>query len=283
MTATKSIRKGERPLAALFGLTGDPKAPGETSRYFFESPLIAQQLTILRKMTENSGSITLVMGERGSGKSTLIQRLVSSMPGKWRAGRLKVTPRGGISKDRWKNLHNRMVFMAGRNGPRSIILDDAHQLTKSELRMLMRCVFANGKNRKFRNIVLFAEPALRASLRKITHGLPTESAIDKIHISPFTEQQTADYLKHRIQTAGRLDRLPFSKKQIKAIYSLSGGLPGWINGEAFMLLKRMKSRRSIRHQVKQAVTIFHRGKKNTGDRLNPEQPLGFFCRQPSGA
>ena len=80
---------------------------------------------------------------------------------------------------------------------------------------------------------------MRSRFADISRHLPPKTIIDKMFMAPLTEKQTGEYLAHRIKAAGVLKKPPFSKSQIKEIFEQSGGLPGWINGAAFNVLKKI--------------------------------------------
>lgn len=228
------------PLPAVLGLDRTCLGPEESNRFFFQSPLIKQRLSILNNMVGGNSMVVVVIGERGSGKTTLMNAFISSAGNAWQACRIKLSPKNKDPHGRWRNLTNRVVYRTKKNNPPSIIIDDAHQLTANELKKLLQSAFRPDKQPKFRSIVLFAEPDMRKRFAEIARWLPPKSVIDKIHMTPLTEKQTADYLQHRLRVAGIIRKNPFSGDQVRKIYELSGGLPGWINGEAFMLLKKME-------------------------------------------
>lgn len=253
------------PAAALLGLSTSPGSSGQSQRFFFESPLLSRQVAALKQLAESSSRMIVVMGDRGSGKSTLIQRVVSETPGKWKPGRLVLSFRHQRQATARKSaLHRRAVFFTRLGAAPTVILDDAHQLTLNDLKRLIQRTLPDGGDHKFKTVILFAEPRLRGSLKSIAKWLPPETVIEKIQISPFTEQQTAAYLTHRFKIAALLDRLPFSERQLKTIHSLSGGLPGWINGEAYMLLKKMKQRRVKKGRLNRTFGLLPAAFKSAG-------------------
>jgi len=109
--------------------------------------------------------------------------------------------------------------------------------------LLLQTAFNSSGRRMLQSIVLLAEPCIRDRFDEIAGRLPQNSVIEKIFMTPLTEKQTADYLRLRLKSAGRTRNNPFSDNQMHKIYRLSGGLPGWINGEAFMLLRKINHRR----------------------------------------
>ncbi len=222
LTCRLLAKRSHVPLPALLGLeTEDHGRQRSLNRYFFASPLTTQRLAILNNMVGGSSLVIVVIGERGSGKTTLMNRFLYDAGNRWQAGRIRLKRRKKCRLDPWRNLNNRMVYLSRNDTPPSVIVDDAHQLSPSELRLLLQSAFAPDGRRKLQSIVLFAEPEMRRRFAEIAQWLPPKTVIEKIFV------------------AGFLKRLPFSADQIRAIHQASRGLPGWINGEAFMQLKRI--------------------------------------------
>ncbi len=227
------------PLPAILGLEKAAVDVNVQRRYFFMSPLIAQRLAILKNMVGGRSMVIVVIGERGSGKTTLKNQFIANMGKGNRVGRIRLKSRQNGISQACRNLNERMIFVSKNNGLPSVIIDDAHQLSSLEIKTLLKSAFSASGKRKLQNIVLFADPGLRRRLATIARWLPPQSVIDKIYMTPLTEKQTMDYLRHRLKIAGMLHKNPFSGDQMRKIHQLSGGLPGWINGEAFMVLRRI--------------------------------------------
>lgn len=240
LTVVNARKRKDVPLPALLGLDNVAE-PGHKKRnkFFFESPLIAQRLSILTHMVGGSSPVIVVIGERGSGKTTLMNQFIAQARKKWQVGRIHLKAGKAEAIDHCSNLNNRVVFLSRKDYRPSIIVDDAHQLTPSELKLLLRTAFPADGERRLQSIVLFAEPELREQFVTIAKFLPPKGVMDKIFMTPLTEKQTADYLAHRVMTAGFLKKVPFTAEQIRTIHETSKGLPGWINGEAFLQLRRL--------------------------------------------
>jgi type II secretory pathway predicted ATPase ExeA len=235
----QTTQKPAAPLPAILGLDRQGSPPNGNQSFFFRSPLLQQRLSLLNQMVGGHSMFIVVIGERGSGKSTLMHELISMTGHRWQACRFKVKSRKGKSQRPWKNLNNRAAYRSVNESPPSLIIDDAHQLTPSELKKLLQSAFSKPERRKFQSIVLFSEPSIRERFADIARWLPPRSVIDKIFMTPLSEQQTADYLKHRLRASGLILQNPFTPDQIRDIHQRSGGLPGRINGEAYLLLKGM--------------------------------------------
>jgi type II secretory pathway predicted ATPase ExeA len=231
----------------MLGLDQQPALPMQHDKFFFASPLISQRLAVLHQLIGSRSPVIVIIGERGSGKTTVMNRLIHDGQKPWKVCRIRLKPKGKAKMTQCQNLDNRLVFLTKKEGIRSIIIDDAHQLNQHELQILVQSRFSGDSSRsnKFQTIVLFAEPQIRRRLADIAGWLPSNSVIEKIHITPLTEEQTADYLRHRIKVAGLVERDLFSIDQIHLIYKQSGGLPGWINQKACMLLQHREKQQLI--------------------------------------
>jgi type II secretory pathway predicted ATPase ExeA len=83
--------------------------------------------------------------------------------------------------------------------------------------------------------------------------------INRLYVPPLSRQCTESYLRYRIRTAGNLKNLPFSERQLDKLHRVSRGRPGWINGEAYMMLRRLLA---ARHHARRIVL--------SGTDINPD-------------
>jgi general secretion pathway protein A len=249
LAARLGINRGaDIPIPALLGLD---RAIRDADSFFYVSPLVDQRLAILKNKLRRGDALIVVVGERGSGKSTIIERLIRDGEGQrhWKTCRLRLKSQHRPEIESGADAAKRIVRLSTDGRLPAAIVDDAHRLSRLELKLLLRSAGAADGNRKIRSIVLFAEPQIRERFDDMARWLPPKAVIDKIYMSPLTEKQTGDYLQHRVRVAGLLPRLPFSASQIRAIHKISRGLPGWINGEAYMLLWRMYAGKPVRKSL----------------------------------
>jgi type II secretory pathway predicted ATPase ExeA len=241
----------------MLGLDQQPARPMQHDKFFFASPLLSQRLAVLHRLIGSRSPVIVIIGEQGSGKTTLMNRLIHDGRNSWKVCRIRLKKKGKAEMTQCQNLDNRLVFLTKKEGVRSIIIDDAHQLNQHELQVLVQSRFSGDSSRsnKFQTIVLFAEPQIRRRLADIAGWLPPNSVIEKIHITPLTEEQTADYLRHRVKIAGLSERDLFSIDQIHLIYKQSGGLPGWINQKACMLLQHREKQHLLPLTARQKMNL----------------------------
>lgn len=225
------------PLSVM-GLKDCTPHNNASDRYFYATPLFSQKLTLLQNLAGRSDFV-VVMGEKGSGKTTILHRLMTEAPDGWQAGRVRLKASNTNPAKALLGLNNRLVYLSKKPGALSLMIDDAHQLTRTELKTIVRKALSDQAKFKFKCIVLFAEPSIRSELGTIATWLPATTVMDKIDVTPLNEEQTSEYLHRRFDGAGILQRHPFNASQLQAIYQSSGGLPGMINRQAYITLKAM--------------------------------------------
>ena len=226
------------------GLDEAPLTAGEKNRFLFEFPLLEKRVKEIKTLSSGRNLVTLVIGERGSGKTTLLNHFLQKSGLSWEYYRLQ-TP-----TDEHKNVTNesRPLFISKEGDDSRLVMDDAHQLNRDEMKQVLASAWSSSRRRKLGGIILFSEPRLRASLADLSIFMPAASVINRVYMPSLSRQRTEAYLAYRIRTAGCLNTLPFSANQLDAIHKAAKGLPGWVNGEAFMMYRRQQAaQRHARH------------------------------------
>ena len=223
----------ERP----FQLTPNP-------RYLYLSPRHREALATLRYGLTASLGVTVLLGEAGTGKTTLLsaalyaerrpehRHVVLNNPTLTPAefyemltDRLAM-PQGAGSKSKFllafeKDLATR--HQAG--GLTSIVIDEAqscsHQLFE-ELRLLANLETATAK---LVNLVMVGQPELADRLNDPSLRQLKQRVVLRCSLEPLELRSTASYIAARLQVAGGAPRDIFTKDAIVAIYEASHGIP----------------------------------------------------------
>jgi type II secretory pathway predicted ATPase ExeA len=108
-----------------------------------------------------------------------------------------------------------------------VMIDEVQMLNSKEImeefRGLLNMESADGK---MLNIIFFGLPELEEVL-SLDEPLKQRVAV-KIRLKEFSEKDTKDYIKHRLNVAG-CDREIFSEEAVKSIYECTNGTPRLIN------------------------------------------------------
>ncbi|MGM0680155.1 MAG: SPOR domain-containing protein, partial [Pseudomonadota bacterium] len=117
-----------------------------------------------------------------------------------------------------------------------LLVDDAHELPQEALEALFYLSDAEAGEGNLLRTVLFCEPAIEVMLESAAIQPLKEQVTHRMRIPPFDEEQTAEYLRHRLAVAGLEDTSPFSPREVRRIYKSSGGIPERINEAAHQVL-----------------------------------------------
>ena len=215
----------------FYGLAAKPFSLLPDPAYLYLSPRHEVAMSILEYAVTNDLVLSVVTGEVGSGKTTLVRNLLNQLGDSHTVGLISnthydfdnlmqtVAAAFGIPfKDKGKvELHQDFVeFLIEqyRQGRRTLlIVDEAQNLaaeTLEEIRLLT-------------NINADEQQLKRHDLRQLAQRI---SVIAKLE--PLDEKETAAYVRHRLTVAGGDPKL-FHKNALRLIYWNSGGIPRVIN------------------------------------------------------
>lgn len=216
------------------------------STFFYLCPPLVQRVALLLHVLVLSRQPVFVVAERGMGKTSLLEYLLSVAPEYWSVSRIdgeKLSGRQATAKRVLEGFGVKPGMRSVSDGPSLaktilaefgkdripvLLVDDAHKLPSESISLLMDSApwdrQAWGLHMAFFCTPLIDgalnTPELRPRLRQFAH---------RIELSPFTEQQTREYLVQRSAAAGREGPLPLSAAEVRQIFSRSRGVPRRIN------------------------------------------------------
>ncbi len=234
----------------LDGIKTDPFAPLNGKPIYFATAALAERLDLIQHLLHYSDQSLLILGEHGSGKTTLIAQLLARISDPWRVYHIEANPMLDFQLllKRIASTCGLPVEAQGRDGfepylefleahleacERSglipvLLVDNAHELPGESLLLLFS--LANpGKQRTLFHIALFCEPEITARLNMPEFSAMKQEIMHVLDIPRFTEEQTQDYLSQRLINSGMSEDITFSQAAVYRIHKDSGGLPGRIN------------------------------------------------------
>jgi general secretion pathway protein A len=191
--------------------------------------------------------ITVMTGEIGAGKTTLVRRLLSEIPEDLTVGLVSNLRPGQGELLHWVMMAFDLEFKgdepyvvlfrrfqdfvvdAYANGRRVVlIIDEAQNLdaaTLEELRMLSNI---NADKDELLQLILVGQPQLRELL-----GLPAlvqfaQRISADFHLEPLSRKETVRYIRRRLEIAGAQWEI-FPKTVCELIYDATGGVPRLVN------------------------------------------------------
>ncbi|MBW2411697.1 MAG: hypothetical protein JRF72_18015, partial [Deltaproteobacteria bacterium] len=234
-------KKGLNYISEL-NLSRDPFAPEPNLTFYYEYEALENTSAMLNRLVEGDEIIILIIGEAGSGKTSLLKRYLTASIAGWKTGYIRIQPEVRSQteqQDRFseEEIDNFPAYFLQDIKDSIIIIDDAHRLSTTQLTYVLKNSQLSSNSANVKRFILFGEPRLVDSVNTLTESLSSEIAISKIFMPPMTREQTTGYLNYRLAVAGYIGRRVFSESTIKRIHRLSGGLPGGVNAMADQRLK----------------------------------------------
>ncbi|MEO0487040.1 MAG: AAA family ATPase [Pseudomonadota bacterium] len=226
----------ERP----FTLVPDPA-------FLFWSAQHSQAYTILEFGALSFAPITVITGEIGAGKTTLIQALLADLSDDIRVG-LVSNAQGGrgellqwvlnsLEVDVGETTNYVDLFQAFQDclleeyaaGRRVIlIIDEAQNLSLEGLEELRMLTNVNSNKDVLLQLILSGQPELRAMIRRPDMQQLAQRVAASFHLNAMDDTTVADYIAHRLKTAGGTGE-EFSPEATQRIHQESGGIPRLVN------------------------------------------------------
>jgi len=214
--------------------------------FLFFSDKHRMALTLLEYGLMNQAGFTVISGDIGTGKTTLIRHLLDNMDREHTVGLISNTHRDFGELLQWillafnlehANLNKVEMYQRfvdfiideyAHNRRTVLIVDEAQNMaaeTLEELRMLSNI---NADKDQALQVVLVGQRELRDTLRRPDLVQFAQRISVDYHLQPLSEDEVVGYIGHRIKVAGGDPEL-FDDSACRAVYRFSNGVPRLIN------------------------------------------------------
>lgn len=230
----------------FYGLRERPFALLPDPSFLYMSKAHATALTLLRYSIVNRQGFTVVSGEVGSGKTTLVNRLLDEMTTGVTVGLINFTTRTFGDMAEWimmaygldykgkgkVELYDAFVqflireYSAGR--PVVLIIDEAQNLGVRGLEEVRMLSNVNAQKSYLLHVILVGQPELRSLLQSPQLRQLTQRVSVAYHLRRLNAAEVEAYIKHRVGVAGGNPEL-FTPEAIARVVIASQGIPRLIN------------------------------------------------------
>lgn len=195
----------------------------------------------------NRDGFVVITGEIGSGKTTLIQKLLSELDENVLVAKIfqtqldeveflqSVLVEFGMNPFNAKKvelidmLNTFLVEQFHRDKQLLLVVDDAHNLSPKVLEEIRMMSGLETQKHKVLHVILVGQPPLN----EILEAPELEQLLQRVrlryHMRSLSEADTQAYIEHRLKVAGRADGGLFTPETFPIIYQYTGGLPRLIN------------------------------------------------------
>lgn len=245
--------------ALHFGLKQDPFSIAPDPRYLFMSERHREALAHLlygvqgtSESGHGGGGFVLLTGDIGTGKTTVCRCFLEQIPAHCHVAYifnpklsviellqsiceefhvdLQASPGHAPSLKDYINALNLFLLQSHAAGQSSVlIIDEAQNLERDVLEQLRLLTNLETSECKLLQIVLIGQPELRTLLARPELEQLAQRVIARFHLDALSQDETHQYIAHRLGVAGHVGALPFDARALRRIYQRTRGVPRRIN------------------------------------------------------
>jgi Type II secretory pathway, component ExeA (predicted ATPase) len=232
----------------FYGLTQKPFSLNPDPSFLYQSMKHQTALTLLEYGLLNQAAFSVITGEIGTGKTTLIHYLLTKMDRSSTVGLLSNTHQSFVELIQWisivfkldyrskekvelyKVLHDFLIHEYLQSRQVVLIIDEAQNMSMEALEELRMLSNINVDKNYILQIILVGQSGLRDMLRQPELKQFAQRIGVDYHLKPLDRVETHTYIFHRLKVAGGAEqRKIFTIQACDAIFSYSGGVPRLIN------------------------------------------------------
>jgi general secretion pathway protein A len=232
----------------FYGLSGPPFKLSPDPRFFYGSRSHSKAMSYLRYGLQQGEGFVVITGGIGAGKSTLIAHLLEGLDHK------RITAGHLVTSNLDADEAVRLILQSFQIKPRNegkaaglqafesyllnenkagrrvlLIVDEAQNLpdkTIEELRMLSN--FSVGGQPLFQ-CFLVGQPQFRDLIAHPNFEQLRQRVIASYHLESLSEEETREYIEHRLRTVGWSGRPTINEAAFQRIHEETAGVPRRIN------------------------------------------------------
>ena len=229
-----------------FGFTAKPFALTPDPAFLYPSRQHAMALTMLEYGLESQAAFSLLTGDIGSGKTTLVRKLlrqlgdqvavglISNTHGRfksihgWALSALGIAPKDDSDIALYEALVDSFVHEYAKGRRTLLIFDEAQNLSIEVLEELRLLSNVNSEKDLVLQILLVGQPELRTKLSRPELKQFAQRVSVDFHLRPLDRHETHAYIGHRIRVAGG-DAALFLPEAIEFMHARTNGVPRLLN------------------------------------------------------
>lgn len=225
---------------APFNLTSDP-------HFFYQSSTHREVLATLNFGVSQKKGLMAVIGEVGTGKTTLSKFFLDYLPKDVKTSLIFSSPQFSQTQllktiladfglepgrqnrfDLVKRLNSFLINTSLSGGNALLVIDEAQNLTAKQLEQIRLLSNLETAQEKLLQILLIGQPELEDKLNSFKLRQIKQRINIKCRLLPLREDELKNYIEHRLNIA-KVNNISIAPECYKIIYDFSKGIPRLIN------------------------------------------------------
>ena len=223
-----------------FEITPDPD-------FFYSSENHKEALAYLQYSVREGKGFTVITGEAGSGKTTLVHTLLSQLDGtvktayifnpmmepaeflKYICEDLGLDPNKSNGQTQLSQLHKHLLDSYEKNERVFLIIDEAQTLSDELLHQVRLLTNLETSKNKLLHVILIGQPELDQMLEEKQFRPLKQRISVRYYLQPLNSEDVSRYINYRLKRAGARNLRLFYPDAVKSIAKYSNGIPRLIN------------------------------------------------------
>jgi general secretion pathway protein A len=229
-----------------FGFTAKPFSLTPDPSFLYPSRQHAMAMTMLEYGLESQAAFSLLTGDIGSGKTTLVRRLLRDLGDQvvvglishthghfksvhsWALSALGISPANESEVAQYEALVGALVREYAKGRRTLLIFDEAQNLSIDVLEELRLLSNVNSERDLVLQILLVGQPELRAKLMEPALRQFAQRVSVDFHLQSLDLSEAHAYVRHRLEVAGG-NATVFVPEAIDIVHAHTKGVPRLMN------------------------------------------------------
>jgi general secretion pathway protein A len=232
---------------AHYGLLRSPFEMTPDPAFLWMSEAHAEGLATLVYGVQARKGFVLLTGEVGTGKTTLLHALLAQLDRSTLAAfifnprldpldffrvlfdELGIETPCATKAEYLISLNRFLIARLEQDQPTLLIIDEAQNLSPEMLEEVRLLSNLETPSSKLLQIMLVGQPELAEMLAQPELRQLRQRIVMRHQLRPFTREETATYVYERLRIAGYTGGELFTKRALRALYEITGGVPRLVN------------------------------------------------------
>lgn len=231
----------------FFGFSERPFTLLPDPDFLYWSPAHTRAFSVLEYGVVTRAPLTVITGEVGAGKTTLVQHLIKTLDEDIKVGLISNAQGGRGDLLRWvlnalditpaahddyiaafQKFQDYLINEYADGNHVVLIIDEAQNLSVEALEELRMLTNVNSNKDELLQLILVGQPELRDIISRPDLRQFAQRVSATYHIKPMEPEMTLDYITHRLRHVGGSGK-EFALTALKRIHEETNGIPRLVN------------------------------------------------------